>query len=164
MNIKLFLIYLVGLVFFLIGCQPSNQPLTQAEKEEIVSTVNVIHSQLVQAINENDADKITSFFLKDEDFKSLFNGNVTIGWEKFSDNVHKWYNANTIKMLKIEKHYVDVLSRDIVIMTNQGLLTGTDGLGNEINSKNAWNGLFIRQPNIDEWKILIGHESSEKPY
>jgi hypothetical protein len=72
MKTKVIILFL--LLAGLAMCTNPNKPLSDAEKDKIISEVKDVVKQIYQGAENMDADKLTSSFLNSPDFVSLING------------------------------------------------------------------------------------------
>jgi hypothetical protein len=57
-----------ALIVLATGCQPKAPELTEAEREAIVQEVSQTVEEIMDAMNDHNADRIMSYYLKSDDY------------------------------------------------------------------------------------------------
>ena len=154
---KLIKIIALFSLFLFISCQYSDMQLTDAERSVIETNIKSIVKKIDKAYVEQNVDKIINYFMKSDNLQTALNGKVLIGWDSFSTMVREWHQVNKITSSPTDYIYVDVLSRDVAVVAESGLMVGKDHSDNEFNQRWAWTAVFLKKGN--EWKIVNAHES-----
>ena len=101
----------------LLNCNNSNLAMTEEEKKVIRNEIEQLSSVLFESWNSQDFDRYLNYYLNSEEYTFAANGNVTRSWSAFSDTVR----AHTVLYSRAEaktlKRYIDILDRNVVILT-----------------------------------------------
>ena len=157
------IILLMVAPLLIVGCQQTNSSLSVAEKNEIETAIKVVFDRMVEGMNEHDADKIASCYLKNKQFRYAGEGTLETDWESGSEGMYNWHAdpAHREWSITIEETIVDVLSREMVVITARGTAYQPDETGKKIQRGYSVTDIFQRQE--DGWIIINEHESVGDP-
>jgi hypothetical protein len=99
-------LFVVAMVLF-CSCANENRPLTNSDKDLIVSEVKVLINTIIQTCEQPDPDKLKSTYLDSPDFVSLVGG----VYADYDQSLENMYGAlNSVKsqkaIIKSEKYVV----------------------------------------------------------
>ncbi|HEY5646027.1 MAG TPA: nuclear transport factor 2 family protein, partial [Pseudomonadales bacterium] len=116
---------LAGIVLFAVACQPNDTSLTDTEKSQIEADVRVIFDALIDAVNEHDVDEIMGYILESDELRHAGGGSLFFGWNTLHEAVSNWHAdpANQAWSVTMDEVIVEVLSREIAILTARGTAT-----------------------------------------
>ena len=134
-------------------------PLMDAEKSEIEAEVRAIFDTIVEGINEHDVDKILGSFLKSDQVRYAGGGTMFSGWQTLHEGASTWHAdpANQASSFTMDEVIVDVLSREIAILTARGTETNMDENGNPV--QRGYTVTHVLQHRTAGWVIINLHES-----
>jgi uncharacterized protein (TIGR02246 family) len=159
----LVIIVLLGL----FSCQQAGpqeeQPLSATEKAEIEASVKAVLDTMVEGMEEHDVDKILSHYQKGD--RLLYSGNGTFaeGWDSLYALAKESHSdpANALIEWSMDEVRIEILGRDLAILTASGERTRTDEEGIETTQGYSLTDVLIREDG--QWIIINEHESLECP-
>jgi len=156
-------------VALLVACKApapedtAEQPLTATEKTEIEAAVMAVLDIMVEGMNEHDVDKILSVYQKSDHLLYSGEGNLVVGWDDLYAMANDSHSdpANASARHSIDNVTVDVLNRDLALLTASGYLTRTDEEGTETSRGYSLTDVLTREDG--KWLVINEHESLECP-
>ena len=99
-------LFILAIVLF-CSCANENKPLSDSEKEKIISEAKVLINTIIQTCENPDPDKLKSTYLNSPDFVSLVGG-VYADYDQSLINMYAFLNSvNSQKsVIKSEKYVV----------------------------------------------------------
>jgi len=156
---------LLALLFLLIlpSCQNAPKPVTESEKDSIISDVKDVFEQMNKEMNDHNVDGIMRFF-DDEDFIYAAGGglNTTLGDFRAAVNRTHTNPALLPFSLNFNKIHARVLERDLVMLNALGIISSSIGTEQE---KSVQIVMTLLMKNADgKWMVISGHESIREIY
>ena len=151
---------LLAVLLLLSGaCQPAETPLTDAEKGEITAAVRAVFDTMVQGMNEHDVDMILGCYWKSDQLRFAGDGELISGWDALYESASTGHADPAIQEWShsIDEVLIDVLSRDIALVTARGVVNLVDEEGNKSQLGYTVTDVFQRQES--GWIIINEHES-----
>ena len=153
----------------LLGCQApapedtADQPLTATEKTEIETAVKAVLDTMVEGMNEHDVDKILSIYQKSDHLLYSGNGLLIVGWDDNYAGTNEFHSdpANAGRSHSIDDVTIDVVNRDLALLTASGYVTLTDDEGTETSRGYSLTDVLVLEDG--KWVIINEHESLECP-
>ncbi len=157
--------YLLMFVLLLVAaCQQTNPSLTDKDKNEIETEVRAVFDRMVEGMNEHDAEKIVSCYLKSDQFHITGDGNMNTdleNWENWIERLTKWHADHQDWSVTLDKVIIDVLNREIAIVTARGMTSQPNETGKVVRRGYTVTDIFQHQK--DGWIITNEHESVSDP-
>lgn len=108
-----FLICVTGL-----ACQPRpDQPLTSDEQRTIAETVENLFDEIATATNDLEFDRLLQFYRRSDDLTYVARGRISRSYATFAELLNAQFGAVTGAELRFLEKTVDVVSRDVVVVT-----------------------------------------------
>ncbi len=161
---KHFMYLLMAMLLIVVACQQTNPSLTDAEKNDIKTAVRTVFDRMVAGMNEHDAEKIVSCYLKSDKFHITGDGLMRTdleNWENWIERLTKWHKDHQDWSVSLDKIIIDVLNREMAIVTARGMTSQTNETGKIIHRGYTVTDIFQRQK--DGWIIINEHESVSDP-
>lgn len=145
------------------GCTQTEPPLTDAERTEITVEVRALFDTMFAAVNEHDVDQIMRFLMNSVELHHAGGGMMFSGWQTLYEAVNDWHAdpSNEAWSVNMDEVAINVLSRDVAVLTAQGTATNVDQDGNSVTTRYAITQVYVRQP--EGWIITNSHESESQP-
>jgi uncharacterized protein (TIGR02246 family) len=152
----------VAAVAVLAACQPTSPELTEEQKAALADSVSAMHTEMWQPWLAADLDRGMPYFLNSPDIGWAWNGEIRYGY----DNIDAWFrplmDGVASQEFTVADRRVVVLARDIVCVMEHGTVAVTDTAGVTLPaSPFAMTTIWVRRDG--EWKIHLGHESTQTP-
>ncbi len=152
----------VAAVAVLAACQPTSPELTEEQKAALADSVVAIHIESWQPWLAADLDRGMPYFLNSPDLGWGWNGEIRYGYA----NIDAWFrplmDGLASQEFTVADRRVVVLARDVVCVMEHGTIAATDTAGVTLPaSPFAMTAIWVRRDG--EWKIHLGHESTQTP-
>ena len=147
------LIYLVSL----ISCKSEMKPLTEAEKTEITNQIKQLSTELLDSWNKAEYNQYLNYYSNSDVFTFAANGKITRTWSAFSDTVASHTNPLKKSEVKVLKQYIDIIKRDLVIVTELFDWSATYKSDQEEYMRGTYTTIYAKSKN--KWKIIYVAES-----
>jgi ketosteroid isomerase-like protein len=152
------LVLLIGLI---VSCaQPTEQALTEEERNAIEQEVRDINDGLASSANALKTDFFRDTYWNDDQFLAVDFYGVS-GYDTYINDTEEMYS--TMEAIEFTKDtvMVRVLDAETVYAIFKGRATGQSKNGAKMNLNNFYASMLLRKVN-DEWKIAFTHESAEQ--
>ena len=151
-------IYLLAVVLILTtGCQNNKSLLSEAEKNQIRQEIEKLSLALFDSWNKRDYDSYLNYYLNSDEFTFAANGFVVRSWQAFSDTVKAHTALYNRAEAKTIKRYIDIIDRDIVILTQTFDWDATLISGEDEKMMGTYTTVYVKREG--EWKITNTSES-----
>ncbi|WP_423129935.1 hypothetical protein [Gaoshiqia sp. Z1-71] len=112
MKTKLFILAIV----LCCSCSNENRPITESEKDRVISEVKVLINTIIQTCEKPDPEKLKSIYLDSPDFVSLVGG-VYADYDQSIINMNGFLNNVTSQKSIIKSEKYAVLDATTVLYT-----------------------------------------------
>ena len=152
----------LSLAFLATACQPATTELTEEQKAALADSVSAMHAEMWQPWLAADLDQGMPYFLNSPDVGWGWDGEIRYGY----DNIDAWFRPNMAGVASQELTVADrrtvVLAWDVVCVMEHGTIAATDTAGVTAPPMPfAMTTIWVRRDG--EWKIRLGHESTQNP-
>ena len=142
------------------GCQAgTDQPMTPDEQTAIAETVGNLYEEIAIATNALELDRLLGFYLESDDLTYVAQGQISRAYATFVDMVYAQFGAITGAELHFSEKYVDVVNREVVVVTAKFDFTATLGEGNTASSAGTFVCIYV----FREGRWEIQHSSHTFP-
>jgi hypothetical protein len=132
-----------------VACHSEPEPMTQAQKDALEVEVRETLSDLTEAMNSHDPDRVMAYFRQSEEFLYLGCTYFMVGWKTFSPRVWSYHVANPEVVFHQEVVGVQVLSPTVAVAALQGGSTEAEAL--------FWTEVLVKEDGA--WLVAYEHES-----
>ncbi|MFQ5769144.1 MAG: YybH family protein [bacterium] len=153
--LKFFVILLF--VISLFSCQSLETSLTENEKAEIKDKIKQLSNQLVETWNNKEYERYMNCYLNSDQFTFAANGKITRSWSTFSERVKASADIYTKAEVNIDEQYIDIIDRNVAIVSETFDWTATDTSGKEEKMHGTYTTVYIKRGG--EWKVIYVAES-----
>ena len=153
LNFFVVLIILVSI----FSCKSKMEPLTDSEKTEIAKQIKQLSSELFDSWNKAEYVRYMNYYSKSDVFTFAANGKITRTWFAFSDTVKAHTKPLKSSQVKVLEQYIDIIERDLVIVTELFDWSAIYESGNEENMQGTYSTIYAKRDNI--WIIIYVAES-----
>ena len=158
MMVKIFNYFtILVIIISLFSCKSEIDPLTESEKKEITNQIKQLSSELFDSWNNAEYDRYLNYYSKSDEFTFAANGNITRTWSAFSDTVKTHTNPLRKSEVKVLKQYIDIIERNIVIVTDFFEWSAVYKTNKVENMRGTYTTIYAKSNN--EWKIIYVAES-----
>ena len=154
-TIKYFLVLIILVSLF--SCKSEMEPLTEGEKTEITTQIKQLSSELFDSWNKAEYERYMNYYSKNDCFTFAANGKITRTWSAFSDMVQAHTNPLRKSEVKVFKQYIDIIERDLVIVSELFDWSATYESGKEEYMQGTYTTIYAKHDN--KWKIIYVAES-----
>ena len=134
-----FLICVTGL-----GCQPRpDQPLTSDEQRTIAETVDSLFDEIAIATNDLEFDRLLQFYRRSDDLTYVAQGRINRSYATFAGLVNAQFGGVTGAELHFLEKIVDVVSRDVVVVTAKFQFAATLDTGETGRSSGTFMCIYV---------------------
>jgi hypothetical protein len=135
-----------------LGCQPApEQPLTPGEEARIAEVVGDRFEEIATATNELEFDRLLGFYSAGEDLTYVARGRVTRSYAAFAELLRAQFAGVTGANLSFSEKYVDVLSREVVVVTALYQFSATVSTGDTAGSSGTFTCVYVLRDGV--WEI-----------
>jgi uncharacterized protein (TIGR02246 family) len=132
------------------ACQTDGSPeITDAQRTEISAQVAQVIDSLFVAMNQGDADAITSHYRKSGDLMQVSVAETLTGWENFATVTGQFCTQHPDVRFEHRIVQTQVLAPDVAAVTIAGSATTSEFL--------MWTEVLVREDG--RWVITLEHES-----
>ncbi len=152
----------LSLAFLATACQPATTELTEEQKAAIAAEVNAINAELLDAMNEVDADRVMSYYLNSPELVEAFAGHLVVGFAALDDLAQRVFAMVASQAITVTESRTTVLAPDVVCVVLQMTGTFTDTSGVTVPEiAGASTLIWVRRNG--EWKVHFAHSSTSAP-
>lgn len=135
-----------------LGCQPAGeQPLTPAETAAIAETVADRFEEIATATNNLQFDRLLALYGEGDDLTYVARGRVTRSYTAFAELLRAQFSGVTAAKLSFWDRHVDVLSREVVVITAPYEFSASSSAGRIGGSSGTFTCVYVLRDG--EWKI-----------
>ena len=139
-----------------LGCNPpAEQPMTSDERAAIAEEVHQLFNGIAEATNALDLDRLLGYYRQSDDLTYVAQGRVNRSYETHQEMVNTQFGGLAGSELEWLSAYVDVLSRDVVVVTATYEFNATLPSGRSIGSAGTFSCIYVLGDGV--WQI---HHSS----
>ena len=137
-----------------VACQPA--ALTDADRAAIEEEITQLYAEQAAAINAADAEAWLAFFEPGDEFLLAVHGEL-MDWPAMEASTAEGFEGQTeIRFRWLEDH-VQILSRDIAIVTSLWDWSAMDADGELDEGAGTWTVVLVKKDGA--WKIVNGSET-----
>jgi hypothetical protein len=137
---------------WLIGCQPApTESVTHQEEAEIAQTVGDRFGEVATATSNLEFDRLLDLYQNSEALTYVARGEITRSHEAFSEIFDAQFGRVTGAALEFSNRHVDVLSRDVVVVTANYQFTAALDTGDTGSSSGTFTCIFVNRDGV--WEI-----------
>lgn len=158
-NMKSFylnLFYII-LVFVLVGCQQSQQTLTDSQKEIIKKEVKEQFNQLVSTLNKKDPVAWSDYYSKDDFLSTIVSIEYFAKRNEWVDTITKYFAMRESQKIELIEVRVTPLTSNLALMTSEEKSEMKLKSGESIKSIHVFTMLWKKEQ--AGWKVQHSHES-----
>jgi ketosteroid isomerase-like protein len=148
---------IIAIIVTLFACKSEIEDLTEAEKKEITIQIKQLSSDLFDSWNKAEYYRYMNYYSRSDAFTFAANGNITRTWSAFSDTVKAHTNPLKKSEVKVLKQYIDIIERNIVIVTEFFDWSAIYKSDKVENMQGTYTTIYAKRNN--EWKIIYVAES-----
>ena len=160
---KNLLVILITAVVFVMGCQPAEKPLTAEEKTEIQTEISSLTDTLIQKQLSLDFDAVFPYWLLDDNFSFISDGEAIIGGDNFKKILEE-FDGSIKEYINVETSDPHILALDrnlalYIYKFDESYITSTN---DTLSSKGTTSLLYKKKDGV--WKIIhqnAFHQPSE---
>ena len=148
---------IIAIIVTLFACKSEIEDLTEVEKKEITIQIKQLSSDLFDSWNKAEYYRYMNYYSRSDAFTFAANGNITRTWSAFSDTVKAHTNPLKKSEVKVLKQYIDIIERNIVIVTEFFDWSAIYKSDKVENMQGTYTTIYAKRNN--EWKIIYVAES-----
>ncbi len=127
-----------------LGCNPpTEQPMTSDERAAIADTVGQLFDGIAEATNTLDLDRLLGLYRESDDLTYVAAGRVSRSYETHQELVEAQFGGLAGAQLEWLGTYVDVLSRNVAVVTATYEFTATLPSGRTAGSAGTFMCIYV---------------------
>ncbi len=135
-----------------LACQSvSGQDLTPAERARIAEAVGERFEEIATATNNLEFERLLGFYSRRDDLTYVARGRVTRSYDAFAELLRSQFSGVASATLRFSEKHVDVLSRDVVVVTAPYQFSATFDTGGTAGSSGTFTCVFVLRDGM--WEI-----------
>ena len=140
------------LTALVLACNPpAEQPLTLDERAAIADTVGQLFNGIAEATSALELDRLLGYYQQSEDFTYVARGQVNRSYETHQEMVNTQFGGLAGADLEWLSTYVDVLSRDVAVVTATYEFSATVPSGRSVGSAGTFMCIYVQSDG--RWQI-----------
>ena len=144
------------------ACAPPAAELTDAERSAIVEEITAVLDSFWDSWRAADYDRGMSFYLDSPETAFTSHGLTLVGFATINETFRPVFEDVERQEMDLDKTHINVLSRDVVHVTESGSYTQIDNEG--VRGRTApfsFSATWILRDG--EWKMVTCHQSERLP-
>ena len=144
------------------ACQPAPAELTDAERSAIVEEITSVLDSFWDSWRAADYTQGMSFYLDSPETAFTSHGLTLVGFATINETFRPVFEDVERQEMDLDKTLINVLSRDVVHVTESGSYTQTDNEGARGRTAPfSFSATWVLRDG--EWKIVTCHQSERQP-
>lgn len=131
---------------------------TPEDQKSIEDAVLAVNSEMTQAAEALDADRLFSFMLDTDKGSVVQNGVVLVTRQEALDRVRANLRGISKIQYRWKKRFVSILSRDVAVLTAEGESVVNTTAGDSFSAPFAQTVVFVRK--AGGWRAIHAHQSA----
>lgn len=132
-----------------LGCYPApEEPLTPSEVASIAETVGERFEEIATATNGLDFDRLLGFYSPRDDLTYVARGRVTRSYAAFAELVRAQFTGVSGAALDFSEKHVDVISREVAVVTAQYQFSATLDTGDTAGSSGTFTCVYVLRDGV----------------
>jgi uncharacterized protein (TIGR02246 family) len=153
-------IWCVLLTTLALACNPAaDAPLSLQERQAIADTVQTLFSGIAEATDDLDLDRLLGYYRESDDLTYVANGRINRSHATFREMVNTQFGGLSDSQLEFANTHVDVLSREVAVVTANFEYTATIPSGRAVSSAGTFTCIYV----LSEGRWQIQHSSHTFP-
>jgi hypothetical protein len=134
----------IFLTTLVLGCNPpQEEPLTSDERSAIMDTVGQLFNGIAEATSALELDRLLGYYRQSDDMTYVARGQVNRSYENHQEMVNTQFGGLAEAQLEWLSTYVDVLSRDVAVVTATYDFTATLPSGRDLGSAGTFMCIYV---------------------
>lgn len=142
----------IPVALYCLACQPTaDRPLTPDEESTIATIVGSHFDGIATVTNNLQFDSLLGFYSERDDLTYVARGRITRSHATFAELVNTQFAGVSDAMLSFSDKYVDVLERDVAVVTARFQFAATVGGRDTARSSGTFTCVYVLRDGL--WKI-----------